>query len=248
MTPPLHLSRFRLDLPRLFAWAAARRLPLEGGDLGYTVHCVLRAALGEDGPQPFSVHQLKADWDHSETVVYGYGPADGQRLRERLAASPDPAAAQALGEPQIKPLPDAWPRGLDLVFTVRVCPVVRQDCGGDRTRSKETDAFLVATNGRDPEEHPVDRGAVYAAWLARELARDGAAEMIDARMTAFARLPIRRRGGKPRGSASGSAIKPDATLEGRLRVTDPDAFARLLARGVGRHRAFGFGMVLLKPA
>jgi len=30
-------------------------------------------------------------------------------------------------------------------------------------------------------------------------------------------------------------------------VRDPTGFAALLARGVGRHRAFGFGMLLLRP-
>jgi CRISPR system Cascade subunit CasE len=36
-------------------------------------------------------------------------------------------------------------------------------------------------------------------------------------------------------------------MTGILEVTGGEAFARLLARGVGRHRAFGFGMLLLKP-
>lgn len=248
MTAPLYLSRFRLDLPRLFAWAAARRLPLDDGDIGYTVHCALRMALKADGPQPFAVHVLKQDWDRSDTVVYGYGTADGPRLESLLAGSPDPAAVQALGRPDVRALPEVWPKGLDLTFAVRVCPVVRQDRDGDRARSKETDAFLIATAGRDPEEFPVDRGEVYARWLARELARDGAADLLDARLTAFSRLPIRRKGGGSGQRPARGAIKPDATLEGRLRIADPDAFARLLARGVGRHRAFGFGMLLLKPA
>jgi CRISPR system Cascade subunit CasE len=30
-------------------------------------------------------------------------------------------------------------------------------------------------------------------------------------------------------------------------VVDADKFAALLARGVGRHRAFGYGMLLLSP-
>ena len=36
-------------------------------------------------------------------------------------------------------------------------------------------------------------------------------------------------------------------MSGTLRVTDPAAFAAGLARGIGRHRAFGFGMLLLAP-
>ena len=34
-------------------------------------------------------------------------------------------------------------------------------------------------------------------------------------------------------------------VHGALTVIDPDAFAALLARGVGRHRAYG--MILLRP-
>jgi len=33
-----------------------------------------------------------------------------------------------------------------------------------------------------------------------------------------------------------------------LTVTDGEAFARLLAKGVGRHTAYGYGMLLLRPA
>jgi CRISPR system Cascade subunit CasE len=44
------------------------------------------------------------------------------------------------------------------------------------------------------------------------------------------------------------AMGPDATFTGLLAVGNPEAFAGLLARGIGRHRAFGFGMLLLRSA
>ena len=40
---------------------------------------------------------------------------------------------------------------------------------------------------------------------------------------------------------------PDAVAVGTVTVTDPDRFAAALARGIGRHRSFGFGMLLLTP-
>jgi CRISPR system Cascade subunit CasE len=40
---------------------------------------------------------------------------------------------------------------------------------------------------------------------------------------------------------------PDAMLAGQLRVTNSQAFAQLLANGLGRHRAFGFGLLMLRP-
>ena len=42
--------------------------------------------------------------------------------------------------------------------------------------------------------------------------------------------------------------RPDAVFRGTLVVEDAVGFRRLLERGVGRHRAFGFGMLLLRPA
>lgn len=36
-------------------------------------------------------------------------------------------------------------------------------------------------------------------------------------------------------------------MHGTLTVTDPAFFAQALAVGIGRHRASGFGMLLLRP-
>jgi len=47
--------------------------------------------------------------------------------------------------------------------------------------------------------------------------------------------------------ASRAIDGPDVTFTGTLEVTDSAAFSALLARGLGRHRAFGFGMLLLAP-
>ena len=41
---------------------------------------------------------------------------------------------------------------------------------------------------------------------------------------------------------------PDVTFHGELIVTDAVAFAKNLTAGVGRHTAYGYGMLLLRPA
>ena len=41
---------------------------------------------------------------------------------------------------------------------------------------------------------------------------------------------------------------PDALMRGTLEITDGSAFTKLLAGGIGRHRAYGYGMLLLRPA
>ena len=41
---------------------------------------------------------------------------------------------------------------------------------------------------------------------------------------------------------------PDALIRGELEITDGAKFAKLLAGGIGRHKAYGYGMLLLRPA
>jgi CRISPR system Cascade subunit CasE len=46
----------------------------------------------------------------------------------------------------------------------------------------------------------------------------------------------------------GSEGKPEIFADASVTVIDHMMFATALARGIGRHRAFGFGMLLLRPA
>ena len=72
----------------------------------------------------------------------------------------------------------------------------------------------------------------------------GGAALESASIDRMLRAEIRRRNA---GRRLVTLEGPDTTFSGVLRVTDTDAFGALLARGVGRHRAFGYGMVLLRP-
>jgi CRISPR system Cascade subunit CasE len=102
------------------------------------------------------------------------------------------------------------------------------------------DAFVHATLGFSQEAR-LDREAVYSRWLDGQLRRGGASRLEHAELVEFRREGMRR-GGGPR------LERPNAVLEGVLAIEGPHAFRALLARGVGRHRAFGFGMLLLRPA
>jgi CRISPR system Cascade subunit CasE len=42
--------------------------------------------------------------------------------------------------------------------------------------------------------------------------------------------------------------RPDVRFEGDLTVRDAERFHEWLAHGIGRHRAFGFGALMLAPA
>jgi CRISPR system Cascade subunit CasE len=125
---------------------------------------------------------------------------------------------------------------------VRVRPTIRSDRAGERNRVVERDAFPPPAPEAPVPEGPT-RGEVYHAWLAERL-RAGGARMRRTVMEQFRRALVLRRDKDRRLRAVDG---PDATFSGELEVTDGDAFAALLARGVGRHAAFGFGMLLLRP-
>ena len=85
-------------------------------------------------------------------------------------------------------------------------------------------------------------GTVYGEWLARQLDARGGARLESAMLQSFQRTrAIRKR-------HSRYSEGPDALMRGNLEVTDGDAFAKLLSGGIGRHRAYGYGMLLLRPA
>lgn len=252
----LHMLKLNLRLPELATWAYRRGLAGPGGDLGYALHAALAAAFSDQAPKPFRLQEPRPNACGGEAgtpALYGYCAADELALRDNAAlAEPDLHAALGIETLAVKPMPERWQKGRILDFEVRIRPVVRCDLAGDRSRSRERDAFLAAltTPGEDGGGH-IDREAVYREWLGRELDRDGAAAPLAGtlRMTAFHRTRVRRRRcADTDGRRAFTAPEgPDALFTGSLQVLSSAAFTDLLRRGIGRHRAFGFGMLLLRP-
>lgn len=122
----------------------------------------------------------------------------------------------------------------------------------------ERDAFLCAVATLDKGTHDRTRGAVYADWLAERFG--GAATIERCALTRFRRARVVRSaapgsaapssasGGRAFAGGRGRAVEgPEAVMDGLLTVREPAAFGGLLARGAGRHVAFGYGMLLLRP-
>ena len=239
MSPSLHLVHMRPKLNRLLPWAQHQGLvPDKGqGDLGYAFHAALRAALGDLAPQPFSYREGQG------LLAYS---TQGGALKAAAALAP-PEVADMLGLDEspyspgllVRPFPVSWKQGQLFAFEVRVRPIVRAKDG------RERDAFLSAIE-RSPDGQ-LTREAVYVDWLKRQFAQ--AAQLQEVGMTAFLLSAVLRQGAKAEGGRpKRSVLGPDALFAGVLQIQDAQAFADLLTRGIGRHRAFGFGMLLLKPA
>lgn len=247
VTASLTLVRLRPDLPALVRAAARRGFLPPGGDPGYALHAALSALFGSAAPRPFALRETRGG---PELIAYARAPADEVLA---LAALPPVGEARDLAEallggpPEARAMPSAWRAGQRLGFSLRARPVVRTRPQGRDGPHREHDLFAhLRCRACDPAVLPT-REAAYREWLGRALERIGAATLEEARLVAYRSVKVLRRPFRGDGRASVVIEGPDATLEGILRIGEPSAFAALLARGIGRHAAFGFGMLLLSP-
>lgn len=239
---PLYLMHSQPDPQRLATWAARHRLLDSQGDMGYALHALLHAAFGDQAPQPF--RYLDADQG-----LLAYTRMSAVELTQRAAlADADVATALGLGETShhagmsTRNFPTKWDAGHTLGFEVRVRPIIREGKTG-----RERDVFLAAVEKAPDKE--LDRSGVYVQWLRELFERQGGAELLDARVFRYQQLGVTRRTQKEAtDDARHSRVVngPDVVVTGQFRVTNSESFAELLAGGVGRHRAFGFGLLLLR--
>lgn len=246
MTAPPRMIRADLNLNAFNRWAASRGLVGARGafDEGYALHALLTGCFGDLAPRPF---RLVAARRQPLAVLYGYGAGTAEALADRARRCADPLQAAALPPASLndKAMPGAWEAGATFGFEVRLRPVRRVDGPDGRDRAVERDAFQHEAEARPPGAMDRSRQDVYADWLAERLDRQGGAVLEPgATLAHFRRVPVLR---KAAGGDRHWSEGPDAVLRGRLTVRDGPRFGDLLAQGIGRHKAFGYGMVLLRP-
>ena len=245
-----------LDSVKLLRFAHTQGHPLNmDEDFGYATHAWLAAALGDLAPQPYRLFERQ-----NGLHLLGYTNFSVNEICNHACTFAEPLATEVCHWTSVagKPMPDSWTKGSRLGFEVRTCPVVR--------RIRERDVFLSALeraieNGAKPPY----REEVYKKWLARRLkaATAPGGDFVDLNgekyapiveilprqiaIIGFRRIKVLRRG-KRRGPKINRGIeRPDVIFSGELVIRNPKEFSMLLKRGVGRHRAFGFGMMLLRP-
>lgn len=248
--PDLFMVRLKLDSRRVMRELAHHQLPSRQ-DTAYLVHSTLAGLFGEGTLQPFRVLEDPQRW----LTVLAYSARGDAELHRHAQEFADPSRYEACDWQAfaVKPLPEAFEAGRRLGFEVRVCPVVRLneeteiDHGGKRlsfAKKSEVDAWLHRRTLAHEPDVKISREECYGAWLQ---ARLGAAAQVRAvRLEGFHRVRLVRRTHEEKRQAR-AFERPDALLRGELVVGDPQAFHTLLATGVGRHRSYGFGMLLLRP-
>ena len=236
---PLQMIRAEIGLREFQRWMGMRRLQ----DPDHAMHCLLTECFGKDlAPKPFRVMTPRGG---RQGCLYGYGAADAGALRDAAAMFACPLQAGIIPADRIesKPMPSEWQTDKRLSFEVRVRPtrrLTRPIGDSGKCHVAERDAFLM--QALDESRETRSREAVYTDWLGERLQSCGGARLESATLQSFQRTrAVRRRHTR-------HSEGPDALMRGNLVVTDGDAFAKLLAGGVGRHRAYGYGMLLLRPA
>jgi len=237
----LHLIEMPLSLPALNRWAGQRKIGRGLFDEGLTLHYLLGEAFGPAVLQPFRL--LVAPRARTGTL-YAYSAAPAKELRANAAPLMGPSEAEVVSLDALRSVErpkKTWREGMRLGFDLKSRPAVRLASplrGKDVQFAKgaEVDAFLAETLRND---HARQREDVYLDWLAARLAPVADLERDSSRLHQFRRVRSMRGGRRLEG--------PEAVIHGTLVVRDPQKFAELLARGVGRHRSYGYGMLLLRP-
>lgn len=262
------LFMIRTSLSARHLYQLAKKQQHQVADLGYATHCMFASLFGEQA-KPFAIvtEHERGRVPGRQVSVVAYTTTAPDTLKQHALEFSDPQHHGACDWASFagKPMPTTFDVGRKLGFEVRVMPTIRKSSDGAfHKKGAEVDAFVSAcwdaadaaglpagaSVAERAEVAPVDRAAVYRDWLASRL--EGAADLVSAELQRFALTPSFRRG-KSRGERRATKRpgrtqwRPDATLRGTLTVQDPDAFDALLRRGVGRHRSFGFGMLLLRP-
>lgn len=250
-----HLIHALVDMRNLNRWAGGRGLVRHGSfDRDFAFHILLSALFGKGTLQPFRLFGTERQ---RNATLYAYSSNDAGQLQNlaALVATPDCLEVLGLDTMRSKPMPSIFAKGLRLGFDLRVRPIrrLREDLKNPRSgktvsKGSEVDVYWLDALRRSPDGWRGlakddsglgrTREAVYGDWLSDRFA--GAAEIEDCQLAGLRRTrTVRGDGLGPEG--------PDARLHGILVVRDCGAFARILRGGVGRHRAYGYGMLLLRP-
>ena len=271
-TDTLQMVRAEVNVRDFQRWMGTRRLQ----DPDHAMHCLLTECFGSPpsmehperqglAPKPF---RLMVTRGAATGCLYGYGHADADAMRDAAAVCADPLQTRILPAAGMdsKPMPSEWQAGRRLGFEVRIRPVMRhpnreacrrsdESCYKLRLPRKsqcencrpnpEQDAFLHEAL-QYPEKGGMTRTReqVYAEWLSNRLEGKGGAtlDMASVKLVSFQRTHAYRK------LRARHTEGPDAVMRGIVTIADPTKFASLLSDGIGRHRSYGYGMLLLRPA
>lgn len=247
----LHMIQLTFEPRKLVELGRMLHLPLRQADTGYLVHCALGELFQQNAPSPYWIED-----EGREVRVLAYSELAMAQLHELASAYASPTVYQTVqwSRSHSKPMPSVFPAGTRLGFEVRAAPTVRLGSAisvagrPPLKKGAEVDVFL-ARQLRQPEEQ-LEREPIYESWLTDRLDATESLDVDAIKMKRFMLSKMLRRSkhvSEKTGRRKAHTITlPDVTFEGALTVKSDEQFRKLLAQGLGRHKAFGFGMIKLR--
>ena len=251
----LHMIQMWLDTRQLAQLGRMLHLPLKKVGNNYLVHCALAELFQDQAPNLYCVddkHRQITEYKNSGRYIRTlcYSELDWKTLQNLSRGFASPTVYDIVDWERVasKPMPDTFPQRMKLGFELRACPVIRKASAGPKWKEgQELDAFLSRVWEIDDPGIEVDREEVYVNWLRRQFENRGGAELLSANMKRFSIERMSRRNHTSNRKVT-TIQRPDLTLTGKLKITDDEAFTKLLEKGIGRHKSFGFGMLKIRRA
>ncbi|MBF0445563.1 MAG: type I-E CRISPR-associated protein Cas6/Cse3/CasE [Magnetococcales bacterium] len=255
----LNMIRIPIRLSQLMRWGHERGWSSSQGpkgkkrgavfDEGRALHHLLDESFGASILRPF---RLMVTPNRDQANLYAYSTTSAVQLVETMQSCAMPEHLSVIDPTSIqeKTMPDEWLAKKRFSFDLRIRPVRRlgKELAGLR-KGAEIDAFLYEilnpfADREASEEQMLASGRsrllVYSEWLQEKMVDIAAIHQEQTVMARYCRSRIARGGAVLEG--------PDVTLHGVLEVKDGEKFFGVLQSGIGRHKAYGYGMLLLRPA
>lgn len=214
--PMTNLAQIHIDPKAFGKWAGRRRFE----DEDTSTHALVAELFGRQVFQPYRYREIGGRGG----ILNGYTEASAVELQDMvdMAAGPD-SIALIQGPILTKPIyvPKA---GQNVGFEIKVMPVVRLD-------DIEIDSYL---RDKDLGRYN-DREVSYANWLTKRLER--ASDVRTIRLIRHSTYLTKRKAYRRNVTS--------AVMQGTVTVKDPEAFCEMISNGVGRHKAYGYGMLTL---
>jgi CRISPR system Cascade subunit CasE len=210
---------------------------------------------------PYHAHQLA--WKAFADVPRGERPfllsvderGSHHSLLVQSTRSPDWAFLDGDANVRVKTFdPDHIPLGEPLRFFLRANPTVDRrgfHDGKKRRIAVGTNPDLAFQQMGRPQDAPTTaveraewRNDQLRNWLQSQGDRGGFDVDACEPGPIVARRIVRTENGRPKGRPM---TFHEVEFTGTLRVTDREAFARICARGLGRGKAFGYGLLMVRP-
>lgn len=220
----MNLIQIDVSLPRLFKAAqVGRHVEL---DIDYLMHSFLEETFGPKIVRPFAIPPSMQRLTDQIRVV-GYS----DQTSEQLVASAREIAPVGffnaiVDTPIHKPMPEVWGVGKTFCLTTRLAPLHRGRHGRGETTI-----------------HPVPGENTLEYWTKDLFERMSAVAVLQMpRIMSF----CHRKSYRKRADGSHALIRmPDMWVEVVATVLDEAGFDTMIKQGLGRHKTFGYGMVLL---